>query len=71
MSALGARLRYAQVGQGPWVVRSGAMPANPARLRRIEREPDAQFYLRLNPRFAEREALLIWTPLDALNILGG
>lgn len=71
VSALGERRHYAQVGKGPWVVRAGAMPINPSRLRGIEHEPDAQFYLKLNPRFAEGEALLIWTPLDAMNIAGG
>ncbi len=71
VSAVGARRRYAQIGRGPWVVRSCAKPTNPSRLRSIQGEPAVQFYLALNPRFADGQALLVWTPLDAGNVLGG
>jgi hypothetical protein len=44
---------------------------DPARLRALAKDPDAQFYVGLDPRFAEGDALLVWMPLDAANIVGG
>ncbi|WCS19310.1 hypothetical protein [Mycobacterium marinum] len=34
-------------------------------------DPDVQFYLTLNPRLAEGEALVTCVPLDLANIAGG
>ncbi len=69
--AASARLQYAPVGDGPWIVHSGATPRDTSRMRRIKRDPHTRFYLELNPRYAEGEALMVWIPLDAANIAGG
>ena len=69
--AFSAQRRYVPVGEGTWVVRTPAMPHDASRLRRLEHDPDVRFYAELNPRFAAGEALLVWIPLDAANIVGG
>lgn len=69
--ALSTRRQYGSIGTDPWVVRSLGTPHDSSRLRRLEHDPDVQFYTDLNPRFAEGESLLAWTPLDAANITGG
>jgi hypothetical protein len=69
--ALNARRRYGAVGADPWIVRTTIWLHDPSRLRRLEHDPDVRFYTELNPRFAEGEALLAWTPLDLANIAGG
>ncbi len=66
-----ARRHYIPVGDTPWIVRSGAAPLDASRLSRIERDPEARFFLDRNPRFAQGEALLVWIPADAANILRG
>ncbi|GAB91713.1 hypothetical protein [Gordonia rhizosphera] len=68
---VGQRWGYVPVTDGPWVVSSVATPHEPSRLRRLDSDPDARFYLRMNPRFAEGDALVVWTPLSAANIAGG
>ncbi len=68
---ISARRKYVPVGDGGWVVRSGAIPRDPSRLRRLGRDPDVRFYTELNPRFAEGESLLVWIPLDAVNVARG
>jgi hypothetical protein len=69
--ALNARRRYVAIGSDPWIVRSIGRPHDPSRLRRLGNDPDVRFYTELNPRFAEGESLLAWTPLDLANIAGG
>ena len=68
--AVSARRRYVSVGEDPWVVRSGATPRHPTRLQRLEDDPNVQFFIDRNPRFAEGEALLVWVPVDAANLAG-
>jgi hypothetical protein len=69
--AFTARRKYVAVGEGPWVVKSGARPRNAARMRRIISDPEARFYTELNPHYAERNALVVWIPLGPRNIVGG
>jgi hypothetical protein len=69
--ALGTRRRYVHRGENLWIVQSCATPQDPARLRALAKDPDAQFYVGLDPRFAEGDALLVWMPLDVANIVGG
>jgi hypothetical protein len=53
------------------VVHSRAIPRDPSRLRRLNRDPDARFYTELNPRYAEGESLMVWIPLDVVNTVRG
>lgn len=58
---------------GPWLVRSFVRPRQQERLKasdRLRDNPDAHFFLSLNPRYAEGEgtALLVWIPLDLANV---
>ncbi len=69
--AFGVRRKYVPVGEGPWVVSSGATPRNASRMRRINGDPEARFYTELNPRYADCEALVVWIPLGPVNIVGG
>jgi hypothetical protein len=69
--AASAQLKYVPTGDCPWVVRSGATPRDTSRLRLLKEDPYTRFYLELNPRYAEGEALMVWIPLDAANIAGG
>ncbi|CDM77472.1 hypothetical protein DSM43518_03586 [Mycobacterium marinum] len=69
--AFSARMHYVPIGASPWIVHSGAIPRDAARLHSLEHDPHARFYRDLNPRFAEGEALLTWIPLDPANIAGG
>lgn len=62
---------YEPVGENPWIQRSPAAPHNPSRLRRLERDPYARFYMEFNPNWANGEAMLTWIPLDLANIAGG
>lgn len=71
VQAISASRQYTAVGETPWVVRSIGRPHHPSRLRRLESDPEVRFYTELNPRFAEGEALLAWTPLDVANIASG
>ncbi|WP_373138085.1 hypothetical protein [Mycobacterium marinum] len=66
-----ARRGYVAVGENPWVVRSAATPVEASRMSRLMHDPDVQFYLTLNPRFAQGEALVTCVPLDLANIAGG
>jgi hypothetical protein len=67
---LGAQRHYEPVNGQPWVVRSPAIPNSSSRLRRLKADPYVQFYNRVNPRFADGNALLTWIPLDVANIVG-
>ncbi len=69
--ALMTRWQYKPVAQDSWVVRSVATPHNVSRLRRITDDPETRFYLRLNPRFADGESLVVFVPLTVANIVGG
>jgi len=69
--ALTVQWNYEPVGEDMWVVRSVATPRDVARLRRIAGDAESQFYLRLNPHFAEGRSLVVFTPLTAVNIAGG
>ncbi len=69
--AFSVRRQYVPVGEDAWLVRSGATPLDASRLRRLEHNPEARFYVEHNPRFAEGESLLVWIPLDAANLVGG
>ena len=66
-----ARRKYVPVAEGSWVVRSRAVPRDPSRLRRLNRDADVRFYTELNPRFADGESLLVWIPLDVVNTVRG
>ncbi len=68
---LSVRRRYVPIGGNPWVVTEDTSLRVPSRLRRLEDDPFARFYIQLNPRFAEGESLLTWIPLDAANIAAG
>lgn len=48
-----------------------AMPHNPSRLRRLETDPNARFYMEVNPNWANGESVLTWIPLTVANIAGG
>lgn len=61
---------YVPVERDSWAARSPGTPNDASRLRGIESDPYAQFYIQLNPCFAEGEALLTWIPLDVANIAG-
>jgi hypothetical protein len=65
------RWHYEPVGENAWIQRSPAMPHNPSRLRRLETDPYARFYMELNPNWASGESLLTWIPLTVANIAGG
>ncbi|WAC89570.1 hypothetical protein [Mycobacterium sp. Aquia_213] len=71
VQAISAGRHYTVMGENPWVVGSIGKMHHPSRLRRLEYDPEVRFYTELNPRFAEGEALLAWTPLDVANIAGG
>lgn len=71
VQAISMSRQYTVIGENPWVVGSIGRPHHPARLRRLECDPDVQFYTELNPHFAEGQALMAWTPLDVANITGG
>ncbi|MFL0181626.1 hypothetical protein [Mycobacterium sp. SMC-15] len=71
VGALIARWQYHPVAQDSWVVRSIATPHTVSRLRRIADDPETRFYLRLNPRFADGESLVVFIPLNTANIVGG
>lgn len=68
---LGAGRHYVPLGADPWVVRSDAIPRDTTGMSRLQDHPDVRFYRRLNPRFAQGEALLVWMPLNAATIVGG
>ncbi|APR82780.1 Hypothetical protein A7982_08129 [Minicystis rosea] len=69
-----AELRgLAFVDDDRWLVRGSGAPKHPDRLRgskTLADDPDARFYLDRNPTFGEGTGLLIWIPLDLVN-LGG
>jgi hypothetical protein len=67
---MSARRQYVAVDGNPWLVRSAA-PHDPARLRSLDRDPDVQFYLELNPAFAEGNSVLVWTCGDAADLASG
>ncbi|OSC40070.1 hypothetical protein [Mycobacterium decipiens] len=69
--AASAQRRYVPVGEDPWIVRSNAIPYDASQLRLLDHDPDARFFAKLTPAYAEGEALLIWLPLDLANIAGG
>lgn len=69
--AISSRRHYKPVGGNPWVVRSDAVPLDVACMRRLNHDPDVQFYTELVPRYAEGESVLVWIPLDLANIAGG
>jgi hypothetical protein len=69
--ALGARRKYAPIGENPWVVQAVGVPHDPSRLRRLEHDPDVRFYTELNPRFVEGESLVVWVPGDLTDIARG
>ncbi|SON59811.1 hypothetical protein MSIMFI_01298 [Mycobacterium simulans] len=69
--AISAGRHYTPVGESPWVVTSVAIPRDGSRMRLLDDDPDVRFFLQLNPRFTEGEALLFWVPLNAATIAGG
>jgi hypothetical protein len=69
--ALGARRRYRPIGENPWVVEGVGIPRDVSRLRRLEHEPDVQFYAELNPGFAEGDALVVWVHGDLTDLASG
>jgi hypothetical protein len=66
-----AQWSYEPAGENPWIQRSPAMPHNPSRLRLRAQDPDARFYMEINPNWANGEAVLTWIPLTVANITGG
>jgi hypothetical protein len=68
--ALSLRRQYVPVSESPWVVRSAA-PHDPARLLRLDHDLDVQFYLELNPGFAEGNSVLVWTCAEAADLASG
>lgn len=65
------RRRYEPVDADAWIVRSDAVPLDVSRLQRISDDPDVRFYTAMVPRYGEGEAMVVWVPLDLINILAG
>ena len=79
-AAIGALMRrtaelrgLAFVDEDRWLVRGSGAPKHPDRLRgskTLARDPDAHFYLDQNPGFGDGTGMLIWIPLDIVNLSG-
>ena len=64
--------RRTAVGTAPWLTPSTALPRDIDRIRTsksLADDPDARFYMSLNPNFAEGTSLFVWVPLDVINIV--
>ncbi len=69
--AVSSRRHYQPIGADPWVVRSDAVPLDVSRMQRMSGDPDVRFYTAMAPGWAAGEAVVVWIPLDAANILAG
>lgn len=65
---LGERRGYVPVNGNPWVVHEENSQRNPRRLNRLHNDPYMQFFLQLDPNFAEGNSLVTWIPLDLANV---
>ncbi len=71
VQSIGEGRHYVRTNADSWVVRSDAIPRDASRMSKLDDHPDVRFYSRINPRFCEGDALLVWIPLNAANIVGG
>lgn len=68
---LSRRRGYRPVADDPWVVRSSAVPRKPEKFKNLEGDRLARYFLEQNPDYAKGAALLVWTRLDASDIVRG
>jgi len=66
-----ARWGYVPVGESAWIVQATGIPHDTTGLRRLEHDPDVQWYLERNPRFDEGESLVVWTRAELPDIVVG